>query len=136
MDEDTIDMMIRDANEILQSSSHSVIDETADKSVKLTQAAIDRVKKYLAKDDSLMYFRIGVADGGCNGQSYTYTTERVAKDDDMIVIAQDIRVLVRAIDLPKLDGCTLDFVETLAESSFKIINPNAQSTCGCGNSFS
>ncbi|HXQ93418.1 MAG TPA: iron-sulfur cluster assembly accessory protein [Nitrososphaerales archaeon] len=106
------------------------------KIVSLTPLAIDRVKEFMAKDkDQSNGLRIFVAQGGCSGYQYGMVLERSAKNDDISWSENGINVYIDNQSAKLMEGAEIDFVETVQGSGFKISNPNAVSSCGCGNSF-
>ena len=80
--------------------------------------------------------RIGVVGGGCSGFSYSMSFENAQGVMDKVYTFGDIKVFVDATSVMYLDGCVVDYVETLEAAGFKFENPNVKSTCGCGSSFS
>jgi iron-sulfur cluster assembly protein len=106
------------------------------KIVTLSPLAIERVKDFMAKDkDQANGLRIFVAPGGCSGYQYGMVLERTAKGDDICWADGGINVYMDAQSAKVMEGAEIDFVETVQGSGFKISNPNAVSSCGCGNSF-
>jgi iron-sulfur cluster insertion protein len=80
--------------------------------------------------------RISVTGGGCSGFRYTFAFEDLIQDDDAVFETDGAKVVIDETSLNLLTGAMLDYVEDLVTSSFVIKNPNAASSCGCGNSFS
>jgi iron-sulfur cluster assembly accessory protein len=107
--------------------------------VKMTPTAVKKVKEVMeAQDPKPAALRVGVRGGGCSGFSYSlqFESEGVAGPMDKLFNFEDLIVLVDNISGMYLDGCEIDYVETLEASGFKFNNPNVKSTCGCGSSFS
>lgn len=105
--------------------------------VVLTQAAITKVKEIMATQDPVPAgLRIGVAGGGCSGFQYSMSFENAGGMMDKVVRFDDLKVFVDATSAMYLNGCTVDYVETLEAAGFKFENPQVKSTCGCGSSFS
>jgi len=103
----------------------------------LTPTAITKVREIMATQDPLPAgLRIGVMGGGCSGFQYSMAFENQAGLMDKVFSFDDLKVFVDATSLMYLDGCTVDYVETLEAAGFKFDNPNVKSTCGCGSSFS
>ena len=103
----------------------------------LTPAAIAKVKEIMATQDPVPAgLRIGVAGGGCSGFQYSMSFENAAGMMDKICRFEDLKVFVDATSAMYLNGCTVDYVETLEAAGFKFDNPQVKSTCGCGSSFS
>ncbi len=105
--------------------------------VNLTPSAIAKVKEIMATQDPLPSgLRIGVVGGGCSGFQYSMSFENQAGMMDKVVRFDDLKVFVDATSAMYLNGCTVDYVETLEAAGFKFENPQVKSTCGCGSSFS
>jgi iron-sulfur cluster assembly accessory protein len=105
--------------------------------VVLTGAAITKVKEIMATQDPVPAgLRIGVVGGGCSGFQYSMSFENAAGMMDKVVRFEDLKVFVDATSAMYLNGCTVDYVETLEAAGFKFENPQVKSTCGCGSSFS
>ncbi|MFP5231308.1 MAG: HesB/IscA family protein [Acidobacteriota bacterium] len=110
---------------------------TASTPIVLTPAAIAKVKEIMATQDPVPAgLRIGVAGGGCSGFQYSMSFENSAGMMDKIMRFDDLKVFVDATSATYLNGCTVDYVETLEAAGFKFDNPQVKSTCGCGSSFS
>jgi iron-sulfur cluster assembly accessory protein len=105
--------------------------------IEVTDAARDRIRDLLEKDGKLAThgLRLKVVGGGCSGLRYELAFDDRVGDADTTLAAGDVRVIVDEKSALYLAGTTLDFVDTLQESGFKMHNPNAKSTCGCGESF-
>jgi iron-sulfur cluster insertion protein len=80
--------------------------------------------------------RIAVSGGGCSGFQYGFTFDEEKNEDDVVFERDGVVVVVDEVSLDLLAGAEVDFVEDLMGASFQIKNPNAASSCGCGNSFS
>lgn len=80
--------------------------------------------------------RVGVDGGGCAGFQYSFALADAAEPDDIEVVTDGVSLLVDSVSLPFLAGATIDYVENLGGAAFKVTNPNASSSCGCGTSFS
>ena len=105
--------------------------------VNLTDAAIVKVKEIMATQEPLPAgLRIGVVGGGCSGFQYSMSFENAAGMMDKVVRFADLKVFVDATSAMYLNGCVVDYVETLEAAGFKFENPQVKSTCGCGSSFS
>ena len=101
----------------------------------LTDSLVKRVRE-LQKGYTALMLRVLVNGGGCQGFEYKFDFAARIEDRDFVFEKDGIKVLIDAESLPLLEGSTIDFVDDLAGASFKINNPNATSTCGCGTSFS
>jgi len=105
--------------------------------VSLTPTAVAKVKEIMAQQDPMPAgLRIGVVGGGCSGFSYSMNFENAAGMMDKVFNFDELKVFVDATSLMYLQGCVVDYVETLEAAGFKFDNPNVKSTCGCGSSFS
>ena len=104
--------------------------------IQLTPEAIREVRRMIEKENRAgQGLRIGVKGGGCSGLSYFLDfSEKKEKDNEFDF--EGVRVLVDPKSLLYLKGTTLDYVDTLQEKGFRFVNPNANKTCGCGESFS
>jgi iron-sulfur cluster insertion protein len=105
--------------------------------VNLTASAQAKVKEIMATQDPLPAgLRIGVVGGGCSGFQYSMSFENQQGMMDKVVRFDDLKVFVDATSAMYLNGCIVDYVETLEAAGFKFENPQVKSTCGCGSSFS
>ncbi len=105
--------------------------------ITLTANAIAKVKEIMAQQNPVPAgLRVGVQGGGCSGFSYTMAFENSAGMMDKTFNMDGLSVYVDATSLMYLNGCRVDYVETLEGAGFKFENPNVKSTCGCGSSFS
>jgi iron-sulfur cluster assembly protein len=105
--------------------------------ITVTETAAERIHDLLEKEGKLVThgLRMKVIGGGCSGLRYELAFDDRIADADTEVDINGVRVIVDDKSALYLVGTTLDFVDTLQESGFKMDNPNAQSTCGCGESF-
>ncbi|HEX8817416.1 MAG TPA: iron-sulfur cluster assembly accessory protein [Terriglobales bacterium] len=105
--------------------------------VSLTQNAVTKVKEIMAQQNPVPTgLRIGVVGGGCSGFSYSMAFENASGLMDKVFDMDGLKVYVDATSVMYLNGCIVDYVETLEGAGFKFENPNVKSTCGCGSSFS
>jgi iron-sulfur cluster assembly accessory protein len=103
----------------------------------LTDSAIAKVREIMATQDPIPAgLRVGVVGGGCSGFQYSMAFENQAGMMDKVFKFDDLKVFVDATSLMYLNGCIVDYVETLEAAGFKFENPQVKSTCGCGSSFS
>lgn len=103
----------------------------------LTENAIVKIKDILAEENKPdICLRVFVQGGGCSGFSYGFTLDEVKNEDDFVIEQSGLAVLVDAMSSQYLQGANVDYKEDITGSQFVISNPNAQSTCGCGSSFS
>ena len=102
----------------------------------VTPAAITVIKTLLEQRQIPNHaLRVFVSGGGCSGMQYGMAFEEGARDFDRIVDADGVRLIVDPTSLMYLQGATIDYVDSLMGGGFRIENPNAVSTCGCGHSF-
>jgi len=105
--------------------------------ITITDSAIYKIQDILAEENNpKLKLRMFVHGGGCAGFNYGFTLDEEQNDDDWEVPAGSSSVLVDSMSMMYVDGATVDYEETLMGSQFKIQNPQAVSTCGCGSSFS
>jgi iron-sulfur cluster assembly accessory protein len=105
--------------------------------VMLTPKAIAKVKEIMGQQTPAPAgLRIGVVGGGCSGFSYSMSFENASGMMDKVFDMDGLKVYVDATSVMYLNGCTVDYLETLEGAGFKFENPNVKSTCGCGSSFS
>ena len=103
----------------------------------VTEAALKRVARILSGEPGKDALRISVEGGGCSGFSYRYDlVGNDRADDDFVIEGEGAKVLVDPVSLQYMAGSKVDFVDDLMGQSFRIDNPNASSSCGCGTSFS
>ena len=103
--------------------------------IEITISAQNHIAKVLQKDN-MKYFRITVLGGGCAGFQYKFDFENNKQIDDIIIMADKVEVLIDEVSLKLINNSKIDYVNELIGSSFKITNPQALSSCGCGTSFS
>ena len=105
--------------------------------ITLTDAATMKVDELIKEEaEGDLALRVAVRPGGCSGFSYEMFFDTDIADDDQTVTYGDVRVVVDPSSSMLLEGATLDYKDGLDQSGFSIDNPNAQKTCGCGQSFS
>lgn len=105
--------------------------------ITITEAAAEKVGKLIAaEDDPDLALRVAVRPGGCSGFSYDMFFDTEISADDQSSTFGEVRVVADPSSAQLLDGATLDYSDGLNQAGFSITNPNAQSTCGCGSSFS
>ena len=103
--------------------------------VRLTPEAAERVKSLLAQpENSGKQFRVYVEEGGCSGMQYSMTFDELRPEDTAAEV-HGVTVLVDPFSAQYLNGTVVDFSDSLAGGGFKISNPNARQSCGCGKSF-
>jgi iron-sulfur cluster assembly accessory protein len=104
--------------------------------VRLTDSAVIKVREIMATQDPLPAgLRIGVVGGGCSGFQYSMSFENQAGMMDKVYDFNGLKVFLDSTSLMYLNGCVVDYVETIEAAGFKFENPTVKSTCGCGSSF-
>jgi iron-sulfur cluster assembly accessory protein len=104
--------------------------------VTASDSALKRVASIIAKDDDHTALRISVEGGGCSGFSYKFDLVNEINDDDTVLEGHGAKILVDEMSLIYMGGSEIDFVDDLMGQAFKVNNPNAVASCGCGTSFS
>jgi iron-sulfur cluster insertion protein len=104
--------------------------------VTLSANAARRLKQISADEGHAVMLRVAVEGGGCSGFQYRFDLVQVAEDDDLKVERDGAAAVVDIVSLALLNGSEIDFAEELAAAEFRVRNPNARSSCGCGVSFS
>ena len=105
--------------------------------ITLTDSLVRRVRELQAqRGDANLMLRVAVDGGGCQGFSYRFDFAGAPEADDQTFEKDGVKVVIDGASLELLTGSTIDFVDELAGAAFKINNPNATSSCGCGTSFS
>lgn len=105
--------------------------------ITITNNAKEKINTLIKEENNPnLFLRTFVQGGGCSGMSYGFTFDEEKNEDDFEFPVGDCIVLVDAMSMQYLQGSSIDYTEDLTGSKFSIENPNAQSSCGCGNSFS
>jgi iron-sulfur cluster insertion protein len=105
--------------------------------LELKPGAVEKIRDILAEENNpKIKLRIFVQGGGCSGMQYGFTLDEETNDDDFTMDFDGVPLLIDSMSSQYLQGATVDYKEDLMGSEFKIINPNAQTSCGCGSSFS
>jgi iron-sulfur cluster assembly accessory protein len=102
----------------------------------ITQSAAAKIAGLVAAEADASAFRVAVKGGGCSGFQYEFDFAGGPAADDIVLERDGATVLVDEVSAPFLEGAEIDWVDDLIGSSFKLRNPNAKSSCGCGVSFS
>jgi len=108
----------------------------SDPQISLTQNAAKRVALIAARQSKPAILRLAVDGGGCAGFSYKFELADELAADDTVAETDGVKLAVDPVSLDLVKGSAVDFVEDLGGSAFRVTNPNAQSGCGCGSSFS
>ena len=104
-------------------------------SISLTDAAAERVRRYLCDNVSAVGLRLGVKTVGCSGYAYVVDLAQNVNADDTVFESNGVTVVVNAKSLPIVDGTEIDFTRQGLNEGFAYHNPNATNLCGCGESF-
>ncbi|HEX3484330.1 MAG TPA: iron-sulfur cluster insertion protein ErpA [Micropepsaceae bacterium] len=104
--------------------------------VRLTERAAKRIAEILQAEPGPSNLRVAVTGGGCSGFQYDFCFDDSVAEDDLVLARDGATVLIDSVSLDFLKGAEIDFVEEMIGAAFRINNPNATSSCGCGTSFS
>ena len=104
--------------------------------VTLTERAARRILEILREDSAHSMLRVAVTGGGCSGFQYDFCLDDSRGEDDLVIARDGATVLIDSVSLGFLKGAEIDFADEMIGAAFKIKNPNATSSCGCGTSFS
>jgi iron-sulfur cluster assembly accessory protein len=104
--------------------------------VTVSANAARRIKEILAAEPAGAHLRVSVEGGGCSGFRYEFAVDTVRQAEDIAVERDGVTVVVDPVSLEYMGGSVIDFVDDLIGQSFKIENPHATASCGCGTSFS
>jgi len=115
----------------------ATVEHPTDTLISLTPVAASKIKQLMAEenDAETLVLRVAIQGGGCSGFQYGLGFDAGAAEGDVELVLEGIPVVVDPFSAPYLRGTTIDFLNTIQESGFKIDNPNAVSSCGCGHSF-
>jgi iron-sulfur cluster assembly accessory protein len=103
--------------------------------VELTENAARRIAEILTREPEGSFLRIGVDGGGCSGFTYTYNISTEQSGDDLVIERDGATVAIDPVSLDLLRGSKIDFIDDVMGRMFKIVNPAATASCGCGSSF-
>ena len=105
--------------------------------MKLETSAVEKLRDLVAEEGNPnLMLRVFVQGGGCSGMSYGFTFDEMQNEDDFDFAYEDVKVVVDSMSMQYLQGSSIDYKEDSMGASFVINNPQAQTTCGCGSSFS
>ena len=109
---------------------------TITQSIKLTQPAANAVREVMTQKNLQGYaLRLFISGGGCSGYQYGLALDNNIRPEDSVTELDGIKLIVDEVSIKYLQGATVDYIEGMTSSGFKIINPNAISSCSCGQSF-
>jgi len=105
-------------------------------SITISQSAAKRILELVSEDENAALFRVSVEGGGCSGFQYNFELIESAAPDDILIERDGATVAIDPTSVPFIAGSEIDFIDELIGAQFKISNPNATASCGCGTSFS
>ena len=104
--------------------------------VTITERAARQIGQILKSEPQGSMLRVSVEGGGCSGFQYKFVFERAKADDDLVLAREGATVLIDPVSVQYMAGAEIDYVDDLIGASFKVNNPIATASCGCGTSFS
>ncbi len=104
--------------------------------ITITENATNKVAELILEENEARALRIFVQGGGCSGFQYGFSWDNDISEEDFVVEQKTVKFVIDAMSMQYLQGATVDYVESFEGNSFVISNPNAETTCGCGSSFS
>ena len=107
----------------------------SDTQFNVTPNAAKRISFLASKEAKPVMMRVAVLGGGCSGFQYNFAIDETRMDDDLVLERDGATVLIDPVSLDFLAGAEIDFTDDLIGQAFKVINPNATASCGCGTSF-
>ena len=110
--------------------------DAATSSVTVSERAARRIGEILKNEPAGTMLRVSVEGGGCSGFQYKFDMDREKASDDIVISREGATVLIDPMSVEYMAGSEIDFVDDLIGASFKVKNPNATASCGCGTSFS
>ena len=140
MDDAKIEEAVKKLNEVIENSPSKELFQEKDEvdlsnaTLTVTDKAAEKIKA-LIEQEKKQALRISVQPGGCSGHTYGMELDDKSTDDDIVIEQKGIKIFVDKASMEKLNGVDVDYVDSLQGAGFKINNPQAKSTCGCGSSF-
>lgn len=105
--------------------------------INFTDSAVTKVRELIEEESNPdLKLRVFITGGGCSGFQYGFTFDEIANEDDFVIDREGVKFLVDTMSYQYLVGAEIDYIDSFEGSQFTIKNPNAQTTCGCGSSFS
>ncbi len=104
-------------------------------SITVSERAARRIGEILKVEPAGTMLRVSVEGGGCSGFQYKFDTDTTKADDDIVIVRDGVTVLIDPVSVQYMSGSEIDFVESLIGAAFKVNNPKATASCGCGTSF-
>lgn len=107
-----------------------------DTNIEFSASAVSKVRQLISEEgNAALKLRVFISGGGCSGFSYGFTFDDTVAEDDAVIERDGVALLVDSMSYQYLVGAKISYEESLQGSQFLVANPNAASTCGCGNSF-
>ena len=106
------------------------------KAITVTDRAAKRIGEIIAGEPENTMLRVSVEGGGCSGFQYKFNLVKARENDDLAIEKGDVTVLIDSVSQMYMEGSEIDFADELIGAAFKVNNPNATASCGCGTSFS
>lgn len=104
--------------------------------IEVSDEAFSRIKELIDESEDVNYLRVSIVGGGCSGLSYQFSFDNEKTEEDYTVSKDNVVILVDMISYPYLDGAKINYIKKEMSEMFTVDNPNAETTCGCGSSFS
>jgi iron-sulfur cluster insertion protein len=129
--------MIQDDKETLMSDPFAIETLDAPRELAISESAVERLTQLIeAEGDPNLMLRVTVSGGGCSGYQYGFDFDTRVKEEDLVFERGGVKVVTDEVSMDLLAGSELDYVDELVGAYFRVHNPNATSSCGCGTSFS
>jgi len=127
-----VEKMVNEMNQILEEEQT----QSTNTEILLTDKAVNKIKNLIDSNQDITGLRIAVIPGGCSGFSYEFSLVKSPKEDERTIHEKEINIYINQESINLIRGSKIDYIEALQGAGFKVSNPNATSTCGCGQSFS
>ncbi|MEK6862175.1 MAG: iron-sulfur cluster assembly accessory protein [Nanoarchaeota archaeon] len=136
--EKQLNKLLKDVNIVISKNLNNNKEEVIEiEEIKLTKEAINKILELMKKENKAGYgLRFGIEKGGCAGEEYIMNFEEKSNSNDIVIEKLGLKVFVNKDHFKKLKGTKIHYLDSLQGGGFKISNPNASATCGCGSSFS
>jgi len=136
LSDDVINNMVDQMNKFIAEDQNKKAEPAGPAKISITEVAASKVKELMAKEKQEGYgLRVGVVPGGCSGSMYQMNFEKEPAEGDVVIEANGVKLFIEKGSVDTLRDVVIDYVDTLNESGFKLNNPNADKSCGCGKSF-
>lgn len=141
MSSEVVSQVVDQMNEVLGSEDEEEVTTevlySGGNPIFLSEKAVEKLSSLLKSENMTDHgLRVGIVAGGCAGFSYVLNFEKGPELDDKIYEQDGVKIFINPESIPRLQGTVIDYLETLTDSGFKFSNPNSESSCGCGSSFS